>query len=103
MRIPMTPADREHEIVVFGATGFTGALTAEYLAEHADEGTRWAIAGRNSSKLEQLRERLGAGGGDAPIVEADVSDRDSMRRLAQSAGVVISTVGPYIEYGEPLV
>jgi short subunit dehydrogenase-like uncharacterized protein len=93
-------ADREHEIVLFGATGFTGALTAEYLAEHADPGTRWAIAGRNREKLEQLRVRLGS---EVPVLQADVTDPGSLRRLAESTRVVISTVGPYINYGEPLV
>ena len=51
-------ADREHDIVLFGATGFTGALTAEYLAQHAPDGLRWALAGRNRDKLEAVRERL---------------------------------------------
>ena len=51
-------AEREYDIVVFGATGFTGALTAEYLAAHAPPATRWALAGRNQQKLEAVRERL---------------------------------------------
>ena len=93
-------ADRDHEIVLFGATGFTGALTAEYLAKHADPQTRWAIAGRNREKLEQLRDRLGT---EVPVLHADVTDPGSLRRLAESTNVVISTVGPYINYGEPLV
>jgi short subunit dehydrogenase-like uncharacterized protein len=92
-------ADREHDVVVFGATGFTGALTAEYLAGVADAG-RWAIAGRSQAKLEAVRERLSA---DIPIVVADVGDEASMRRLAESAKVVITTVGPYSNYGEPVV
>jgi len=99
-------AEREHEIVVFGATGFTGALTAEYLASHADKGTRWAIAGRSAEKLDRLRDRLArlnpacAG---LPILQADVADASSMRRLAEATKVVITTVGPYIDYGEPVV
>jgi short subunit dehydrogenase-like uncharacterized protein len=96
-------AEREHEVVLFGATGFTGALTADYLAKHADPGTSWAIAGRNRGKLEAVRARLGDAHTELAIVEADVGDADSMRRLAESTKVVISTVGPYIEYGEPLV
>ena len=67
-------AEREHDIVVFGATGFTGALTAEYLAEHADAGTRWAIAGRNRQKLEAVRSRLGERQAELPIIEADTDD-----------------------------
>lgn len=96
-------AERQHDVVVFGATGFTGALTAEYLACNADPGTRWAIAGRSRSKLEAVRERLGAAHAELPLLQADVGDAASMRRLAESAKVVITTVGPYINYGEPVV
>jgi short subunit dehydrogenase-like uncharacterized protein len=96
-------AEREHDVVVFGATGFTGCLTAEYLAAHADPGTRWALAGRNRSKLEEVRSRLGSDHAELPLLEADVNDRASLKALAESTRVVISTVGPYIRYGEPLV
>ncbi|MEA2124648.1 MAG: hypothetical protein QOI80_1430 [Solirubrobacteraceae bacterium] len=97
---PEGSRERDHDVVVFGATGFTGALTAQYLAEHADAGTRWALAGRNREKLERARETVGA---DVPLVIADTGDAASMRAMAESAKVVITTVGPYIEYGEPLV
>jgi short subunit dehydrogenase-like uncharacterized protein len=90
----------EHDVVVFGATGYTGALTAEYLAANAPETTRWALAGRNMDKLEALRERLGV---DVPLLRADVTDPDSVRAVAEATKVVITTVGPYINYGEPLV
>jgi short subunit dehydrogenase-like uncharacterized protein len=93
-------AEREHDIVLFGGTGFTGALTAEYLAANAPASTRWALAGRNQQKLEQLRERLGV---DVPLLKADVTDEKSIADVASSARVVITTVGPYITYGEPLV
>jgi short subunit dehydrogenase-like uncharacterized protein len=93
-------AAREHDIVLFGGTGFTGCLTAEYLAANAPASTRWALAGRNQAKLEQLRERLGV---DVPLLKADVTDEKSIADVAASARVVITTVGPYIEYGEPLV
>jgi len=92
-------AEREHDVVVFGATGFTGALTAEYLSGVSGAG-HWAIAGRSRDKLERLRERLSA---DVPMVVADVNDPASLRAMAESTGVVITTVGPYINYGEPLV
>lgn len=97
------PEGREHDIVVLGATGFTGGLTAEYLAENADPSTRWAIAGRNRQKLKDVRARLGAEHAELPLLEADTSDAGSMRRLAESTKVVITTVGPYINYGEPVV
>ena len=93
-------AERDHDVVVFGATGFTGALTAQYLARNAPEGLRWALAGRNREKLERLRGELGA---DVPLLECDVENPATVRDMAASARVVITTVGPYIEYGEPLV
>jgi len=92
--------DREHDVVVFGATGFTGALTARYLAQQAKPGTRWAVAGRSRDKLARVLETIGA---DVPLVIADTTDAASMRALAASTKVVITTVGPYIAYGEPLV
>ncbi|HST56445.1 MAG TPA: saccharopine dehydrogenase NADP-binding domain-containing protein [Solirubrobacteraceae bacterium] len=92
--------ERTHDVVLLGATGFTGALAAEYLARNAPAGTRWALAGRNRAKLEALRERLEL---DVPLEHADVSDARSLEALARSARVVISTVGPYLRYGEPLV
>jgi short subunit dehydrogenase-like uncharacterized protein len=96
-------AEREHDVVVFGATGFTGALTAQYLAEHADPGTRWALAGRSRKKLEDVRSRLGEQHSERPLLEADIGDADSMRRLAESTRVLMTTVGPYINYGEAVV
>ena len=99
-------ADRPYDIVVFGATGFTGALTAEYLARRAPAGTRWALAGRNATKLEQLRGRLAvldAAWTELPLLHADAEDAASLRAVAEAARVVITTVGPYIRYGEPLV
>jgi short subunit dehydrogenase-like uncharacterized protein len=95
--------DRAYDIVVFGATGFTGALTAEYLAAHARPETRWALAGRNQGKLEEVRRRLGARSADIPVLRADTTDPGSLRELAEATRVVITTVGPYIRYGEPLV
>jgi short subunit dehydrogenase-like uncharacterized protein len=92
--------------VVFGATGFTGALTAEYLAANAPSGTAWALAGRNREKLEHVRGRLAAVNpvcAELPLLTADVGDAASLRKIAESARVVITTVGPYIRYGEPLV
>ncbi|MGV9255097.1 saccharopine dehydrogenase family protein [Streptomyces sp. NPDC003697] len=94
--------DRPYDIVLFGATGFVGALTAEYLAAHAPEGLRWAIAARDGRKLQELRERL-PGGSGVGVLRADVTDPASLRELARQARVVASTVGPYLTYGEELV
>ena len=96
-------AERSYDIVVFGATGFTGALTAEYLARNAPPETRWALAGRNMDKLQQVRARLGPAGADVSLLSADVTDVGSLRELAEATRVVITTVGPYIRYGEALV
>ena len=99
-------AEREYDIAVFGATGFTGALTAEYLAAHAPEELRWALAGRNADKLEEVRRRLAAINGrwaELRLLRADVTDPASVRAVAEASRVVITTVGPYIRYGEPLV
>ncbi|MCZ7456831.1 saccharopine dehydrogenase family protein [Streptomyces sp. WMMC940] len=98
--------ERPYDIVLFGATGFVGTLTAEYLAAHAPEGCRWAAAGRSEARLEQLRERLTAinpACAGLPLVVADADDPDSLRALAESTRVVATTVGPYVWYGEPLV
>lgn len=94
--------DRQHDIVVFGATGFVGRLTAAYLAEHAPAGTSIALAGRSSTRLEAARSALPVAAADWPLVEADASDVDALRALAQSARVVITTVGPYAKFGMPL-
>jgi short subunit dehydrogenase-like uncharacterized protein len=98
----LNETDRPYDIVLFGATGFVGALTAQYLAAHAPEGLRWAIAGRGKDKLERLRERL-PGGAGIGVLEADVTEPASLRRLAEHARVVATTVGPYVTYGEDLV
>lgn len=95
--------DREFDVVLFGATGFTGGLTADYLAARAAQDgstVRWAIAGRNLAKLEAVRDRLG---GDVALLVADAGDPASLARVAGSTKVVATTVGPYIRYGEPLV
>ncbi|MFJ5535056.1 saccharopine dehydrogenase family protein [Streptomyces sp. NPDC093261] len=94
--------ERAYDVVLFGATGFVGTLTAYYLAAHAPEGLRWALAGRSTGKLERLRERL-AGSAEPGVLRADVADPQSLRELARSARVVATTVGPYLEYGEELV
>ncbi|MEV6567883.1 saccharopine dehydrogenase family protein [Streptomyces kronopolitis] len=97
---------RTHDLVLYGATGFTGALTAEYLAAHAPQDCRWALAGRNTAKLEQLRDRLvkiDPACAELPLLRADSGDPDSLRALATDTRVLVSTVGPYVRHGEPLV
>jgi short subunit dehydrogenase-like uncharacterized protein len=99
-------AEREYDILVFGATGFTGALTAEYLARHAPAETRWGLAGRNQRKLEAVRDSLAQinpACAELALVHAETGDAASLASLAASTKVVITTVGPYVHYGEPLV
>ncbi|MBR7839303.1 saccharopine dehydrogenase NADP-binding domain-containing protein [Actinospica durhamensis] len=104
--MPERATDRPYDLVLFGATGFTGGLTAQYLAAHLPVDARWALAGRNQAKLEAVRERIISTDSPAPnpeLLYADVSDTDSLNAFAASARVVASTVGPYLAYGEPLV
>ncbi|GJF33339.1 saccharopine dehydrogenase [Kitasatospora sp. NE20-6] len=99
-------APRPYDLVLFGATGFTGGLTAGYLARAAPEGCRWALAGRDEKRLAAVRARLAAVDprcADLPLLVADAADRASLRAVAASARVVVSTVGPYLWHGEPLV
>jgi short subunit dehydrogenase-like uncharacterized protein len=96
----------KYDLALFGATGFTGGLTAEYLAANAPAELRWALVGRNRAKLEETAERLF---GSMPLksapdlVVADAADRTALAELAGKTRVVITTVGPYALYGEPLV
>ena len=105
-RAPADKADRPYDVVLYGATGFTGGLTADYLLRHMPEGGAWAVAGRNRTKLDACVARLASAMPDVPapaVVIADTEDPASLAELAESARVVITTVGPYLEYGEPLV
>lgn len=90
---------REFDIIVYGATGFTGKLVAEYLGSR-DQGVTWAMAGRSLTKLEAVRDDLGI---DVPLITADSDDPASLRAMCDRAKVVLTTVGPYQLYGEPLV
>ena len=95
--------DREFDIVVFGASGFVGRLTADYLAAHAPSDLRIALGGRSAERLTLVREELGEVAADWPVVVADTSDEAAVRALARSTRVVATTVGPYARYGLPLV
>lgn len=95
-------SDRQYEVVVYGATGFTGRLVAEYLSQQYGSGLAWAMAGRSAEKLASVRDEIGAPA-DTPLVVADASDPASLKALAESTKAVITTVGPYQLYGEPLI
>ncbi|MDO5627394.1 MAG: saccharopine dehydrogenase NADP-binding domain-containing protein [Mobilicoccus sp.] len=97
---------RPYDLVLFGATGFTGGLTAEYLAAHAPTEVRLALAGRNRAKLEAVRDRLAGidpAMADVALLHADVAEPATLTRVAESTRVVITTVGPYLEHGGPVV
>lgn len=95
-------SERKYSLTLFGATGFTGGLCARYLAAHLPEGSAWAIAGRNEEKLARLRASLQAEGvANLPDeIVADVHDPHSLGDMAAVSKVVITTVGPYVLYGE---
>ncbi|HSQ69214.1 MAG TPA: saccharopine dehydrogenase NADP-binding domain-containing protein [Steroidobacteraceae bacterium] len=96
---------RHHDVVVFGATSFVGQILCHYLFEQfgVDGSPSWAMAGRSIDKLESVRSSLGRGAARLPLLVADAADEDSLRQLCAGARVVVSTVGPYALYGEPLV
>jgi short subunit dehydrogenase-like uncharacterized protein len=91
------PNDRKYDIVLYGASGFTGRQTVEYCRQFAPSGLRWAIAGRNQSKLE------GVNSARADVLVADAQDDNALNSLAQQARVVLSTAGPFSLYGTKLV
>ena len=101
----MSNQDRDFDIVVWGATGFTGALVTEYLLSQygANGPLRWAIAGRSEAKLEQLRQTLGTEAASVQGIVADSFDEQKLTEMVARTRVVISTVGPYAKYGSPLV
>lgn len=93
-------SDRQYDIVLYGATGFTGRQAAAYFAAHAPPGLRWAIAGRDPGRLEAVREQV-AGGRD--VLVADSADQAAVDRIVARARVVLTTAGPFALYGTPLV
>jgi short subunit dehydrogenase-like uncharacterized protein len=101
----MNATAREFDVIVVGATGFTGALVAEYLCERYGIGgeLRWSAAARNEKKLVALRQSLGAMAASLPIIVADTLDAGAMREVAARTRVVLTTVGPYARYGSELV
>lgn len=98
-------ADKPFDLIVYGASGFTGQLVVEYLCKRASDSglRRWAIAGRNRAKLEAVREAWPDAAIKPEIVEADAKDAASIDAMVASTRVVLTTVGPYQQYGAPLV
>lgn len=98
----MSQADREFDIVLYGATGFVGKVTADYLAT-AGGGARIALAGRSTDRLLAVRDSLGEAAQSWPLIAADASQPSTLNAMAASTRVVVTTVGPYLKYGLPLV
>ncbi|MCW2689479.1 MAG: enoyl-ACP reductase [Mycobacterium sp.] len=98
----MSEPQREYDIVLYGATGFVGKLTAEYLARAGGD-ARIALAGRSAEKLLDVRKSLGESAQSWPIVVAEASSPSTLNAMAAQTRVVVSTVGPYTRYGLPLV
>lgn len=99
----MNPA-AEFDLIVYGATGYTGRLVAEYLGQRYGVGgeVKWAMAGRSAAKLAQVRDLL-ALPGETPLIVADADDPKSLEAMVRRAKAIVTTVGPYQLYGEPLV
>src|SRR5258705_274912 len=95
---------RDFDLIVYGATGYTGRLIAEYLATsyRCDDAPSWAIAGRSTDKLQKVRADIGAPD-DLPLVKADAAEPASLRSMCERAAVIITTVGPYQLHGPELV
>ncbi|MEV3905024.1 saccharopine dehydrogenase NADP-binding domain-containing protein [Mycobacterium sp. NPDC050551] len=98
----MSQEQRQFDIVLYGATGFAGRLTAEYLARAGGD-ARIALAGRSQDKLLAVRDSLGPNAADWPLISADASQPSTLNAMAAQTRVVITTVGPYTRYGLPLV
>ncbi len=99
----MTEQTPDLDIVLYGATGFTGRLVAEYLAGADIDGVSIGLAGRSLDKVRAVRDGLGPVAVDWPLIVADAGDADSLADMAGRTAVVISAVGPYAQYGLPLV
>jgi short subunit dehydrogenase-like uncharacterized protein len=101
----MVQTDRQYEAVVFGATGYTGKLTAEYITASLPTDFKWAIAGRSESKLKTLAAELQAQNPDRiqPSIQVTQLEKADLLRLANSTKVLITTVGPYHKYGSAVV
>jgi len=95
-------AERKYDLILFGATGFTGKLCVEYLSnKYGDTDLKWAIAGRSKGKLEPLKEKEGKGKPD--IVVADSTDIPAIKAMVAQTRVIITTAGPFARYGTPVV
>jgi short subunit dehydrogenase-like uncharacterized protein len=96
-------SEREYEVVLYGASGFTGRQTVAYFATHAPSGLRWAIAGRDRGRLERVRQQFGPPADTIDVLVADSSDQPAVDDIATRTRVLLTTAGPYARFGTPLV
>ncbi|MEL7297709.1 MAG: saccharopine dehydrogenase NADP-binding domain-containing protein, partial [Pseudomonadota bacterium] len=96
--------EKDFDVIVYGASGFTGRLVAEYLQQRYgdDDTVRWAMAGRNADKLAAVRDEMGISA-DVPLIVADGSDEASLQAMVARGKAIITTVGPYQMYGNELL
>jgi short subunit dehydrogenase-like uncharacterized protein len=96
--------ERAYDIVLYGATGFVGARAAAYLATHPQQAQlKWAIAGRNRDRLEQVKQTLGGGAAAVSVLVADSQDQSAVDAMVSKTRVLLNTAGPFARYGSPIV
>jgi len=99
-----TQASIKYDFILFGATSFVGKIMAEYLVNnYSIEEANWALAGRSKEKLQELKRDLGSNAANLETVVADSSNPDSLQAMCENTNLIVSTVGPYALYGEPLI
>ncbi|MCG8436784.1 MAG: saccharopine dehydrogenase NADP-binding domain-containing protein [Pseudomonadales bacterium] len=98
-------SDSSYDVIVFGATSFVGQILCQYLTDTygVDGELKWAAAGRSETKLQQVKEALGSKANKLALITANANDDASLEALCANTAVVISTVGPYALYGEPMI
>jgi short subunit dehydrogenase-like uncharacterized protein len=97
-------SDRQYDVVLYGASGFTGKQTVRYFAQHVPSGeVRWAIAGRNREKLEAVKAQVGAAAGAVEVLVADSRDQSTVDAIVARTRVLLNTAGPFALYGDAIV
>jgi short subunit dehydrogenase-like uncharacterized protein len=96
--------EREYDVVLYGASGFTGKQTVQYFAKHVNlDQVRWAIAGRNRQKLEAVKAQIGSAAANVDVLEADSQDQEAVDAMVSRTRVMLSTAGPFTLYGDAIV
>jgi len=96
-------SERDYDVVLYGASGFTGKQTAEYFARHAPQEVRWAVAGRNREKLDAAKNEVGGAAKDAHLLVADGRDQAAVDAIVSRTRVLLTTAGPFAMYGNAIV